>query len=162
MMKFLRLNQCTWLHITIGYHATYSGNIELMDWVQQQGCVFKTVSMKIAAKRCDLRMLQNLCDANCGHKRAHYRIHYTAMSAVAAECGYLTILQLALQHIEQPQLTELLNIAGRKGEPIVAKWLRQQGAEWPATDIISGEDSWRTCTAAWAISEGYKCIVPQL
>jgi hypothetical protein len=49
------------------------------------------------------------------------QIDYEAMSAVAAECDYLTILQLALQHVEQPQLTELLNIAGRKGEPIVAK-----------------------------------------
>jgi hypothetical protein len=68
MMKFLKLNQCTWPHIAIGYHATYSGNIELMDWVQQQGCLFKTVSMKVAAKRCDCHMLQYLYDANCEWK----------------------------------------------------------------------------------------------
>jgi hypothetical protein len=112
--------------------------------VQQQGCVFKTVSMKVAAKRCDLRMLQYLYDANCewkptvateaaryGHldvivwaQEREFQIDFEAMSAVAAECGYLNILKLALQHIEQPQLTELLNIAGRKGEPIVAKWLK--------------------------------------
>jgi hypothetical protein len=44
MMKFLQLNQCSWPYYTIGHYATYSGNIELMDWVQQQGCVLKTVS----------------------------------------------------------------------------------------------------------------------
>eukprot|EP00953_Heterococcus_sp_UTEX-ZZ885_P019153 10706-Heterococcus_DN1.PRE.1 len=84
MMKFLKLNQCTWPYVTIGYHASYCGKVESMDWVQQPGC--------------------------------------------------------------------------RKGEPIVAKWLRQQGAEWPSISLLSGDHSWRTCTLAWAVSEGYKYL----
>jgi hypothetical protein len=49
-------------------------------------------------------------------------------------------------------LTDALRAAGSSNKFTTAKWLREQGAEWP-TVIKSGP--WRGELLAWAISEGF-------
>jgi hypothetical protein len=57
------------------------------------------------------------------------------------------------------QLTDLLNVAGAYNQLTIARWLRRQGAEWPA---VLGHDDlpWRTDVLQWARDEG--CASPNL
>jgi hypothetical protein len=48
----------------------------------------------------------------------------------------------------------MLNAAGANSKLAAAKWLRQQGAEWPA--VIN----WCGCSLDWAGSEGCTAEAP--
>jgi hypothetical protein len=60
------------------------------------------------------------------------------------------------------QLTGLLSVAGGCSSLTLAKWLRQQGAEWPAVLRVIGMydelDQWPDIAVAWARAEG--CTAP--
>jgi hypothetical protein len=52
----------------------------------------------------------------------------------AVKSGKISILAYVIQHGGMPdaaELTDMLNVAGAHGEVEAAKWLRQQGAQWP-------------------------------
>jgi hypothetical protein len=53
-------------------------------------------------------------------------------------------------------LTDMLNVAGVHSKLVVAKWLRQQGAEWP--DVLQWTEAWAGDALAWARAEG--CTSP--
>jgi hypothetical protein len=72
----------------------------------------------------------------------------------AARCGRVDILERLLQMPGQPvwtpkQLTALLNLAGKTEQLAVAKWLRQQGAEWP-TVLGNTTRNWKGKLLQWA------------
>jgi hypothetical protein len=72
----------------------------------------------------------------------------------------LTWLQ---QNSERPwtaaELTVMLDEAGLNHESQAAKWLREQGAEWPTSFYsynynAKSMSSWSIETVTWAVSEG--------
>jgi hypothetical protein len=54
-----------------------------------------------------------------------------------------------------PLLTDMLKLAARNNKLAAAKWLRDQGAEWPAA---FGWPRWSAAMLAWARAEG--CTTP--
>jgi hypothetical protein len=73
----------------------------------------------------------------------------------ATDSGHLPVIQhmLQLQPLSPEQLTEPLNAAGANDHLHVAQWLRQQGAEWPATLQHDG-CYWGAEAVVWAREEG--------
>jgi hypothetical protein len=77
----------------------------------------------------------------------------------AARYGNTSTLVYILQQGGMPDTAELtqLNVAGALNTCDAAKWLRQQGAEWPAVLLYKQNFvamSWRGSTLDWARSEG--------
>jgi hypothetical protein len=56
------------------------------------------------------------------------------------------------------QLTKLLRTAASNSNLAAAKWLRQQGAAWPAKLVNDNGKAWPGESLAWARAQG--CIVP--
>jgi hypothetical protein len=85
-----------------------------------------------------------------------------AVCVKAASSGSLSILTYMREHGAQwsaADLTQLLHSAAHRDCLYVAKWLRQQGAEWP--DQLLGSDGcaeWGPFTVAWARRLG--CTAP--
>jgi hypothetical protein len=82
----------------------------------------------------------------------------------AARYGRVDILEYLLQLPDQPvwtpeQLTALLNLAGLNQHLAVAKWLRQQGAEWPEV-LGNTTRKWKGKTLQWARREGCTSELP--
>jgi hypothetical protein len=73
--------------------------------------------------------------------------------------GHLAVMQYMLQlsPLSPQELTLPLNAAGAKSHLHAAQWLRQQGAEWPAT-LKHRSRHWSAEAVAWARREG--CTAP--
>jgi hypothetical protein len=67
-----------------------------------------------------------------------------------------------LSHLQQQAalntslLTDMLDFAAGYSNVAVAKWLREQGAEWPAVDHIQ---FWSEEVLAWARAEGCETLI---
>ena len=166
--------------------AASSHNVDLMAWlIQQPGVELTAFAMCAAAEIGDIAMCEflhaNQCpwDEECCLSAAHTRLlrhgeldmlrwfrehgcpwDTDELAHQAAECDSVALMEYLQQQgvvFNAEQLSELLNAAGARGNLTAAKWLRGQGAEWPAvlSDIMF---KWYGDTLAWARAEG--CTSP--
>jgi hypothetical protein len=83
-----------------------------------------------------------------------------AVRSTAAASGCLPTVMYMLgvePAASAAQLTHVLNVAGANNKLRVAKWLRQQGAEWPE-ELRINPFSWKGNVLQWARDEG--CTAP--
>jgi hypothetical protein len=158
-------------------HAAQSGNVELMAWVlQQPGTQLSVHAMKAAAVAGRLAMCKCLYAQQCpwdssstsaaachGHVDV---LHWLCDNSCPWEARELCVSAAqggsvaVLTHLQQQGLldsvallTELLDEAAMACELAAAKWLRAQGAEWPAAfDYYD----FGNAVTTWAEAEG--CI----
>ena len=155
IVRFLHENGCPWDFDTICERAAKSGSLELLQYLKQQGCVFTADAMHVAAQRGDLHICQYLRSEQCpwdasactdaargGHvdtlRWLHEQgcpWHVQTVRLSAAKSGEIPVIMYMVgvePAASAAQLTEMLNAAGSRDYLAAAKWLRQQGAEWPA------------------------------
>jgi hypothetical protein len=123
----------------------------------------------------DTVLLQERWECTAGNviRRGHYQIllklleygftwtdDYREITLLAAEGGSVQILELLRARMQPAawsaaQLTEMLQVAGAYNNVAAAKWLRAQGAAWPAETVYNNL-TWKSAPAvyAWAIQEG--------
>jgi hypothetical protein len=135
MCAFLHTEQCPWDTSTCKT-AAEGGYVDTLRWLHEQGCPWDLHEIRAAA----------------------------AMSGQIAVLTYLQDIEPAASAAE---LTELLTKAGAfsqlaadngaryNGQFAAAKWLRQQGAEWPAV-LKWGTLQWAGRVLQWARDEGCK------
>ena len=84
---------------------------------------------------------------------------FKLLCTLAARDGSIDIMTYLQQQSEGTEwnaalLTDMLNNAGCWAQLEAAKWLRQQGAEWPDR-VCTGRRKWTGDTLQWARAEGY-------
>jgi hypothetical protein len=114
-------------------------------------CPWDASVLSSAANNSYFELIQALHERGCPIDVHPVRWH-------AARYGRIDMLQYLLQLPDQPvwtpeQLTALLNLAGLSEHLAVAKWLRQQGAEWP--EVLGRNGSmWKDKLLQWARRQG--------
>ena len=86
------------------------------------------------------------------------RLDLAKKAATARKIGSFAVLRHIFAQGEQfspAELTDVLNVAVFRDNVIKAKWLRQQGAEWPAELVYADGTRWSDEMITWAVSEGY-------
>jgi hypothetical protein len=181
-------------HVSAGFAKRASGScsVEMLTWLYQQGYAFvEGRCMQCAAKAGLLDNCKYLLSIGCpftdlvcseaaliGHFKIVRWAHQAgsplhASDEIAQHAARLNNLEM-LQYMQQQhvvwkaaQLSELLNAAGAYEHLDVAKWLRQQGAQWPAvlqhTMTYSQQTvltHWKGETLVWARSEGCTSVLP--
>jgi hypothetical protein len=175
-VRVMHESGCPWDVDTICSSAASSGSQELLQYLKAQGCAFVEGDMNAAAYAGHVHICAYLraeqcpwsasaCEhAACGgqldalrwlHEQGcPWNIQAVRMAAAVSDC--VTVLQY-MQGFEPAasaaQLTELLNAAGVHSRPFVAKWLRQQGAEWRAK-LRFQRNSWAFGLVKWARDNG--------
>jgi hypothetical protein len=168
------------------YEAAEGGSVQVFEFLQQQqGVAFDSLTMQKAAKHGQLQICQWLRAAGCPwdaevctaaaecyqvetlrwlHEQGcPWNAPYICRRAVSSDNSRsIELLQYMLSAgtlTDAALLTELLLRAGEYWQLAVAKWLRQQGAEWPAIlyDPVYS-DLWDGEVLAWARAEG--CTSP--
>eukprot|EP00953_Heterococcus_sp_UTEX-ZZ885_P031703 16610-Heterococcus_DN1.PRE.7 len=182
IVRFLHESGCPWDVDTIGVRAAESDNVELLRYLRQQGCVFTADAMTAAAALGHLQTCKFLRAEQCpwdaiacryaalnSHVETLRWLHeqgcpwdVQAVRLVAAKSGDMPTITYALDvepAASAAQLTDMLNAAGSGyyRKLAAAKWLRQQGAEWPAV-LKYGAIPWSTHVLQWARDEG--CTSP--
>jgi hypothetical protein len=175
-----------WAEESITTAAARSERKEVLLWLKQQG-ILPTVHAMCESARFDmldicLFLLHTECNcpwdasvlttaANDGCfelVQALYErgcpIDVHAVCSAAACNGRVDILQYLQQLPDEPQwtpeqLTSLLNVAGINEHLAVAKWLRQQGAEWP-TVLGDTTEKWQGKALQWARRQGCTSDLP--
>jgi hypothetical protein len=179
VIRFLHDNGAPWIADSMIENAAESGNVQLLQYLQQQECALDEDAFTGAARGGHVPVLEYLhakqcpfneeaCTASAEYgclQALRWLIEHgcpydaPAISLTAAESGDVNILQYTL-HVApagSAQLTELLNAAGTYTHLNAAKWLRQQGAEWPAVLMCDGRQ-WPEKALSWATQEG--CTSP--
>jgi hypothetical protein len=160
--------------------AAESGSIELLQYFREHDCVYNEVVMGCAARAGHIHICQHLRDEQCPWDAGActsaarggqldtlrwLREHgcpwdIQGVRTAAAESGDLPTIMYALSAepaASAAQLTEMLNAAGSNSKLPAAKWLRQQGAEWPAV-LKHAFSVWKADVLQWARDEG--CTSP--
>jgi hypothetical protein len=164
---------CPWDAKWAACFAAQSGNIELIAWVlQQPDTELCADTMYAAASEGHTAMCQYLHAQQCpwiefatrgpalaGHVDllrwlidSGCPCNVPELCKVAANGGSVEVLSyLQLQGFEAgaATLTDMLDCVGRCNRLAAAKWLREQGAEWPA--VLR---AWSNELVAWARAEG--------
>jgi hypothetical protein len=150
---------CSWLAHSSLSSAARSGNIEMVQWLeQQQGVQSDQDAITSAASRGRTNVCEYLhsqqyqwssaatdAAARGGHTDTLVWLHEhgcpwdtTSIHIAAARSGSVAAMQYLLQQgvvTRTAQLTKMLQIVGAHSKLETAQWLRQQGAEWP--DVLS-------------------------
>jgi hypothetical protein len=155
--------------------AARSNQLAAVQFLRARGCPLSAVIFNLAAARGHTSMCAFLLAEQCpwteatctaaavkGHAstlhwlREHgCRCTSTRTCMAAAKGGSVDVLVYLKQQglTADAELTMLLNIAGAHNKLAAAKWLRQQGAEWPALLSLGGQ-RWLGDTLTWARAEG--------
>jgi hypothetical protein len=178
-LQWARTQRCSWDRYSISSSAVGSGNLEPVKWVQQQsGVVCDERAMELTAQLGATAMCEFLRSQWCPWStRActtaavfgrvdtlrwlrEHGCPWDEADMVPAAVNYRANVEL-VQHLQQQgleftaeMLTGLLQLAGGSSKLAAAKWLRQQGAEWPPV-----LQRWPAEMLAWATAEG--CTSPQ-
>jgi hypothetical protein len=158
------------------YFAAQGGSIELMGWLlQQQGAELSAAVLSAAAWKGQTAMVHYLLAKQCPWDARATRLAASGghvdllrwlmdngcprdafqLGLAAAEGGSIDVLtHLQQQGIlleDADSLTRMLDSAGHNDQLTNAKWLREQGAEWPTAPLFP----WCGEVLAWASSEGF-------
>jgi hypothetical protein len=176
---------CDWIQIRSMECAASSGNIELLQWLQQQYDVeLKKSAMNSAASAGHTAMCEYLRSQQCPWSEqacegAVHNCHVDTLrwlheqgcpwhaqnmrTAAAHECSVAVLQYLQQQGVlsTAAQLTDMLQSAHMTHQIDAAKWLREQGAQWPA--VLKYCNCWLCAEGdefiAWARAEGCTSII---
>jgi hypothetical protein len=138
-----------------------AAELDMLDmclWLHAEGCPWDATVLNSAANNGFLELVQALRERGCPIDIHTVRWH-------AVRHGRIDVLQYLLQLPDQPhwapeQLTTLLNNAGLAEQLAVAKWLRQQGAEWPEVLGRAPYRKWKGKALQWARRAGCTSELP--
>jgi hypothetical protein len=189
LLQWLYSNGCP-LSNGFAHYAAGMGTVEILTWVTDIDLEFDGPCMVYAAKNGMLDNCKYLLSIGCPFNEAvcreaaligHFDVvrwahqagctfgNINKVAQHAARLGNLETLQYMQQHVvwTAAQLSELLNAAGAYEHLDVAKWLRQQGAEWLAVLQFTFRPAektefthWKGETLVWARSEGCTSVLP--
>jgi hypothetical protein len=177
LVRWCYEHSCPWAAIALApRYAAENGTVELMAWMLQQPGIqlsahvmhtavsknHKSMCKFLRAQRCPwdkestnnaarsgrVKLLRWLVDNGCPWEARH-------LCLSAAQGGSLKVIIYLQQDgilSGVPVLTDMLGRAGQHEKLAAAKWLREQGAQWP-TDFINGP--WTGEVLAWARAEGF-------
>jgi hypothetical protein len=186
MVQWLLQHDCPWRSSEVVHIAAESGSVALMEWLLQEHATVMTGDlMASAAEAGQLAMCQYLREQGCpwsvgacldaaraGHCEVVRWLHNAgcpwqlnpnisdSIVIHTAIGGSVDLLQYLLQQGVLgggDQLTRALAAAGVYDRRAAAVWLRQHGADWPAS-LIFGTVPWSCDMVAWARAEG--CTAP--
>jgi hypothetical protein len=121
MCEYLYAENCPW-HESTCNEAARNGHGSLLRWLHERRCPWDSNSITTAAaKGGSVEALGYVLQRRLGYSKHHIR----------------------------RRKTEMLNIAGAHNKLAAARWLRQQGAQWPARLCWNGQQ-WSDDTLAWA------------
>jgi hypothetical protein len=178
LVRWCHEQGCPWLSVSSApLYAAESGNVELMAWVlQQPGALahMDVAVMRTAAMEGHTAMVQYLHAQQCPWNDAtasdaavggHVDVSWLMDNGCPWDVGDLCKSAVqggsvkVLAHLQQrgllsstEVLTELLNTAAGYNRLAAAKWLREQGAEWPAAFAQRRPG---LTVLVWARTEGY-------
>eukprot|EP00953_Heterococcus_sp_UTEX-ZZ885_P040205 20562-Heterococcus_DN1.PRE.3 len=179
LVRWCREHGCPWETDLAVRYAAHSGSTELMDWVLQQPdthlteevmsvaasnghtamckylhaqqCPWDTSSTNSAARAGDVDLLTWLVNNGCP-----WEARKLCMSAAwSGSIDVLTYLQELGLLTSTALLTDMLDRAASGfifNRLAAAKWLREQGAEWP---MVFAYNPWRNKVLEWATAEGF-------
>jgi hypothetical protein len=128
--------------------AAFKGHRALCEFMRAQQCPWDASVTRQAAAGGSVDMLRWLVDSGCPWDG-------DALRAGAAEGGSMEVLtylqQLGLL-TRTADRTDTLEFAGTRDQLAAAKWLREQGAEWPTGGVCN---MWFGSVREWAIAEGF-------
>jgi hypothetical protein len=158
---------------SLAMYAVAGGSVDVLNWLKEQGVSFpiNTWHCAAATKQNQLQVAQFLhaegvewtsdcCEkaAAAGNLEALRFMHEhdcpwnrATVRTAAAENGSIEVMSYLQQEgllYTVPKLTEMLSVAALHNNLEASKWLRQQGAAWPAVLQTSGK------VLTWAKSEG--------
>eukprot|EP00953_Heterococcus_sp_UTEX-ZZ885_P017915 10021-Heterococcus_DN1.PRE.1 len=185
-LQWLGEHGCAYDVTTMTSKAAYYGHVHILDWLLT--LQLDAVVMQAAAKGGQLRMCQHLRSIGCDWDHTvscaaaeHGHIHvlvwlrasgcpceYTVLALCAASGGSTAMMQhileqsaLQFEFTHAEVLIAMLLSAGASSKVAAAKWLRQQGAEWPPVLSITMDSmmyNWQGDVLQWARAEG--CTSP--
>eukprot|EP00953_Heterococcus_sp_UTEX-ZZ885_P011568 6701-Heterococcus_DN1.PRE.1 len=141
----------TLLHGDVMRAAASYGHTEVCRFLRSQQCPWSAQSTFDAVHGGHVDVLTWLVDNGCPWDAQELR----QCAASSGSVKVLAYLQQQGELASTPLLTDMLNIAARNNKLAAAKWLRDQGAEWPAA---FGWPRWSAAVLAWARAEG--CTTP--
>jgi hypothetical protein len=176
LLKWLLSNGSPFDASSVCERAAKSGSIEMMVYARQCGCELNARTMQMAAIKGRLGMCQYLhangCAwdteapkwaAVCGHLDTLRWLYENgcpwdaaAVCIQAAKGGHIEVMQYLLYDLAvatPDMLQEMLNAAGAWEQLAAAQWLRQQGADWPASLQYRGT-LWNDACLIWARQQG--------
>jgi hypothetical protein len=184
LLRWCYEHGCVWQNTADApYYAAQSGNVELMAWVLQlPGMRVYITSIAAAAAKGHVAMCKYLHELQCPwHSSATQqaaagghvdlltwlvdngcRWETRQLCTAAAECGSIEVLTYLQQQgllTSRALLTDMLDTAAAvRNELAAAKWLREQGAEWP-TSFLSYRHPWHSDVLEWARAEGCTTVM---
>jgi hypothetical protein len=156
--------------------AASCDDLAVLQFMRAQGCRLNSIFFKAAAARGYTAMCAYLhaegcpwtteiCDAAAGNGHAStlrwlhehgFDWYDDTIHQAAAKGGSVEALAYVQQQgivFTAEKLTDMLSITGALSHLAAAKWLRQQGAEWPEV-LQWGDQQWSGDVLAWARAEG--------
>ena len=146
--------------------AAYSESTHILEWLHSEGLLMLSPQLcnnAVKKERLDIRNLKWLREkAQCPWEP----LSVAASAFAHARQGQVALLQYIHdeESLTPDELSELLAFSGFRAENLDAmKWLKAQGAIWPAelshTDTDGRLEVWHADVVAWARSEG--CTAPE-
>jgi hypothetical protein len=156
---------CQWMHendlIDVAYpimmvEAAARGHLQLCGWLHSIQCPWSDDTTSAAAQYDQSETLRWLHENGCPVNTEEFYLD----AVIGAEHSTDTLQYLLQQGLfaSAELLTESLGYAGGCSNLLAAKWLRQQGAEWPLVLRDYEGTSWHGDVLAWARAEG--CSTP--
>jgi hypothetical protein len=128
LMAWVLQQPGTQVHADDMCYAAWTGCAAMCEFLRAQQCPWDSRSTSAAAHICDVELLRWFFNNGCPW-------HVEELCTAAAEGGSIEVLTYLQQQgvlTSTALLTGMLEAATDCNELAAAKWLRQQGAEWPA------------------------------
>jgi hypothetical protein len=155
LMAWLLQQPDTQLSTEVMAAAAAEGHTALCHFLHAQQCPWDTNSTNNAAMSGDLELLRWFLDSGCPWDARRLCTSATAGGSVEM----LVFLQQQILLTRAADVTYMLGYAAEHNKLAAAKWLREQGAEWPRPLSMP---FWTKKMQAWARSEGYTGVRPPL
>jgi hypothetical protein len=152
VVQFLRAAGCPWGR-QVFERAAARGNTAMCAYLHAEHCPWSEQACIEAACYGQCSTLRWLHEHGCPWYADH--IHLSA--ATGGSVDALVYLQQQGIVYTAEMLTDMLNAAGANNNLAAAKWLKQQGAEWPVR-LCRFRQPWFDDTLVWARAEG--CTSP--
>jgi hypothetical protein len=150
VVQFLHAQGC-FLSYEMFEAAAARGHTEMCAYLHSQDCPCDAAACENAALNGHCNTLRWLYEHDCP-------FHPYNLQTAAAKGGSVAVLKLLqpwrASGFTPHSMTHMLNVAGAHNQPAAAKWLRQQGAEWPDALCLYDTQQWSEDAEAWARAEG--------
>jgi hypothetical protein len=152
VVQFLRSQSCPWSTVVFN-QAAQRGHTEICAYLHSEQCPWSSTTCTLAAACGHTSTLRWLREHGCP-----WQIEDVCLFTAAGDSvDVMVYLQQQGVLTDAALLTRMLNIAGAHNKLAAAKWLRDQGAAWPAA-LRWQPKQWSGETLTWARAEG--CTSP--